>query len=59
MAGVEQGIGIIDFKSLSQSRQFFFCLLSVKQVEATDNGMDGPRTCCKDVLQSTMSTACK
>ena len=59
MAGVELGIGIIDFKSLSQSRQLFFCLLSVKQVETTYNGMNRPRASSQNVLQSTVSTACK
>ena len=57
MAGIESCFRISFFQPLSQSCQFFLCLLSIAQVETTYNAMNRPRTGCKDVLQSTMSTA--
>ena len=58
MTGVGQRLWIFCFQSLSQRFYFFLRLLSVKQVKATYNGMNGTRTGCKDVLQSAMSAAC-
>jgi len=59
MTGIEVSIGIVGFQSLSQGLYFFVCLLSVEQVEPTDNGMNGPGTGRKNVLQSAMSATRK
>ncbi len=42
---------------MSQSHQFFVRLLTIEQVETTNNGMNVPRTGCQNVLKTTMSTA--
>ena len=45
MACIESCFWISFFQFLSQSLQFFFCLLSIEQVETTNNGFYWPRTC--------------
>ena len=57
MAGVELCFWIFCFKSLSQSCQFFFSLLTIKQVETTYNGIYWPGTGRQNIFQSAMSTA--
>ena len=59
MACIELGMGKIGFQPLSQCIYFFRGLLSVEQVETTDNGMNWPRTSFQHILQATMSTARK
>ena len=50
MAGIELRLGIIGFQSLSQSFNLFVRLQTIEQMETTNNGMNGPRTCGQNVL---------
>ena len=59
MAGVESCFRILGSQPLSQSRQFFFRLLAVEQVETSDDGTNWPRTSRQNVLKTAMGTACK
>ena len=47
------------FESMSQNRQFFFRLQTIKQMETSDNGMNRPRTSRQNVLQTTVCAARK
>ena len=59
MAGVEPSLWILGFQSLRKSGEFFFCLVSVEQMESSDYGMNWPRTSSQNVFQTAMRTARK
>ena len=59
MAGVEPSLWILGLQSLRKSGEFFFCLVSVEQMESSDYGMNWPRTSSQNVLQTAMCTARK
>ena len=50
MTGVKLRQGVILFEPLSQSCKFFLRFMVIKQMEATDNSFNWPRTGGKDIL---------
>ena len=59
MAGKESGVWILGFQATGQGRHIFVRLISVDQMEAANDSLNGVRTGGKDILQAAMSTACE
>ena len=59
MTGMELRLGIGFHKSLGQGCELVLRLMSVQQMESTDNRFDWPRTRCKNIFQTTMGATCE
>ena len=54
MTSTKMSLWVFTGKSISQSHQILFCLMSIKQVETSYDHLDGPRTSVKNIFQPTM-----